>query len=242
VGGLSGVGLEFAAQLDNVGVDHAIGDEDVSSPDGVDDLSAGDDPPRTVQEELEHLELNGREVGSRSGRAQLGAREIGLAIAEAADGLGFGDGAAEQRADAGAELAGAERFGDVVVGAEVESHHLLGLLRFGGEHQDRRADLVAAQVAADIETVAATGSDLKKRIEAIMTNRTGVRVSRAKQLLLAMAGVTALAAPVAIGVATGVGAPLMLALPLPPVARELPAARAPITAGRLMAFCSISTR
>ena len=50
-----------------------------------------------------------------------------------------------------------------------------------------------------------TGANLKGRIEAIMTNRTGQGLNRAKKLLLASAGVAALAGPVVIGVVIGIG-------------------------------------
>ncbi|HYW46247.1 MAG TPA: M56 family metallopeptidase [Bryobacteraceae bacterium] len=50
-----------------------------------------------------------------------------------------------------------------------------------------------------------TGANLKRRIEAIMTNRTGQGLNRAKKFLLAGAGVVALAGPVAIGVVIGIG-------------------------------------
>jgi len=44
-----------------------------------------------------------------------------------------------------------------------------------------------------------TGSDLKKRIEAIITNRIALRLNFAKKLLLAVTGLAAAAAPIAIG-------------------------------------------
>jgi beta-lactamase regulating signal transducer with metallopeptidase domain len=50
-----------------------------------------------------------------------------------------------------------------------------------------------------------TGANLKRRIEAIMTNRTGQGLNRAKKFLLAAAGIAALAGPVATGVVIGVG-------------------------------------
>ena len=53
-----------------------------------------------------------------------------------------------------------------------------------------------------------TGSDLKKRIQRIMKDRLGLALSGWKKLLLAMAGVVALAVPVAVGVLT---APSLLA-------------------------------
>src|SRR3954467_4860022 len=45
-----------------------------------------------------------------------------------------------------------------------------------------------------------TGSNLKKRIEAIMSNHKGHALTRARKLLLAGAGVVALAGPLVIGV------------------------------------------
>ena len=50
-----------------------------------------------------------------------------------------------------------------------------------------------------------TGANLKRRIEAILTNRTGEGLNRARKFLLAAAGMAALAGPVAIGVLIGVG-------------------------------------
>ncbi len=50
-----------------------------------------------------------------------------------------------------------------------------------------------------------TGANLKRRIEAILTNRTGKGLNRARKFLLAAAGMAALAGPVAIGVLIGVG-------------------------------------
>jgi bla regulator protein blaR1 len=46
-----------------------------------------------------------------------------------------------------------------------------------------------------------TGADLRQRIEAIMTNRTGRRLNRANKFLLAGAGIAALAVPLLIGIA-----------------------------------------
>jgi beta-lactamase regulating signal transducer with metallopeptidase domain len=73
-----------------------------------------------------------------------------------------------------------------------------------------------------------TGANLKRRIEAIMSNRTGRGLNRAKKFLLASAGVAALVGPVAIGVAIGVGhVPAIRAqspIPAVPVAQTAPAA------------------
>jgi BlaR1 peptidase M56 len=52
-----------------------------------------------------------------------------------------------------------------------------------------------------------TGADLKRRIEAIMTNRTGHGLNRAKKFLLAGAGIAALTVPIVIGGLIGLGKP-----------------------------------
>jgi uncharacterized protein (TIGR03435 family) len=70
-----------------------------------------------------------------------------------------------------------------------------------------------------------TGRDLKTRIEAIMHNRIGKRLSRGRQLLLAVTGLAAVAAPIVLGV-IGVGeAPSLLAavqVPAPPLQQPIP--------------------
>jgi protein involved in polysaccharide export with SLBB domain len=61
-----------------------------------------------------------------------------------------------------------------------------------------------------------TGANLKRRIEAIMINRTGQALGRAKKFLLAAGGIAALAGPVAVGIMIGVGnAPPVEAQPSP---------------------------
>ena len=50
-----------------------------------------------------------------------------------------------------------------------------------------------------------TGSDIKRRIEAIMMNRIGLKLNIAKKFVLATAGIAAVAGPVAVGVLIAVG-------------------------------------
>jgi beta-lactamase regulating signal transducer with metallopeptidase domain len=67
-----------------------------------------------------------------------------------------------------------------------------------------------------------TGSDIRARIEAIMTNRIGVTLNSARKLLLATAGFAAIAGPIAVGLLIGIGH-------LPAInAQSLPAVLAPI--------------
>src|SRR5206468_2258299 len=84
-----------------------------------------------------------------------------------------------------------------------------GVLRLGKEpriYADAILNVCKLYVESPLVCVSGvTGSDLKKRIEAIMMNRTGQRLNHAKKLLLAGAGVAALAGPFVIGVVIGVG-------------------------------------
>src|SRR6185437_3830849 len=60
---------------------------------------------------------------------------------------------AHHRAQAGQQLLGPERLGDVVVGAHVEGAHLLALVAHGGEHDDRQV-APAAHLGADLHAAA----------------------------------------------------------------------------------------
>jgi hypothetical protein len=72
---------------------------------------------------------------------------------------------------------------------------------------------------------------VKQRIEAIMTNGTGLALNRARKILLAVAGVAAVAGPVATGVAIGFGqAPAIRAQSPATVPVASPAPVAPVTA------------
>jgi beta-lactamase regulating signal transducer with metallopeptidase domain len=77
-----------------------------------------------------------------------------------------------------------------------------------------------------------TGADLKKRIEAIMSNRIGGGLSFAKKVLLASAGVAALVVPAVLGVLIGAGHfPVLHAQQIPPPSAP-PVQAAPTTQGR----------
>src|SRR5262249_49375334 len=57
------------------------------------------------------------------------------------------------RLDAGAELARAERLGDVVVGAEFQAQHLLAFVSLSREQDDGSADPAPPELTANIEAV-----------------------------------------------------------------------------------------
>ena len=52
--------------------------------------------------------------------------------------------------DARQQFAHAERFGDVIVRAEIKAHHLVDLLAFGREHENGCGDFLRAEFPADV--------------------------------------------------------------------------------------------
>jgi beta-lactamase regulating signal transducer with metallopeptidase domain len=82
-----------------------------------------------------------------------------------------------------------------------------GVLSLGGEPR-AYAEAILGVCKLYVESPLAcvsgvTGADLRKRVEAIMTNRIGLSLSLAKKLLLTSAGAAALVGPVAMGVVIG---------------------------------------
>ena len=77
------------------------------------------------------------------------------------------------------------------------------VLRLGGEprvYADAIVNVCRSYVESPLACVpGVTGANLKRRIEAIMTNTIGQRLTRARKLLLACAGVAAVVGPVAVG-------------------------------------------
>ena len=114
---------DLAAQTGDVDVDGAVEDDDLVAPDAVENLLAGEDHAAVGEEQGEDLELL---LGEGEFRAVEGADlapEVHFEPFES-DGFGFGAGgcgAAQDAAHAGEDFADGEGFGDVVVGAEVQS-------------------------------------------------------------------------------------------------------------------------
>jgi beta-lactamase regulating signal transducer with metallopeptidase domain len=78
------------------------------------------------------------------------------------------------------------------------------VLRLGSEprvYADGILNVCKLYVESPLDCVAGvTGADIKKRIEVIMSNRIGLRLNFGKKLALAGAALTALAAPIVVGV------------------------------------------
>ena len=139
--------------------------EPVDVPDLVDEPLAADDGPGLAHEQGEEVELLARELQGLAVERHRARRRVEL---DRADLLRAGRRgrrgrarAAQDGADAGDELAGAERLDDVVVGAELEAQHAVGLVAAGGEHDHRHA-LVGAQLAQQVEARAVGEHDVEE--------------------------------------------------------------------------------
>ena len=70
--------------------------------------------------------------------------------------------AAEHCLDSGPKLDRVEGFSYVIIGAHLESEHLLCCLRLGSEHNDRIAESGASQLAANVKAVSARKHHVKE--------------------------------------------------------------------------------
>ena len=127
---------------------------DVAAPDGVEDLFAGEDAARVLQEELQQA-VFGRAQMQRAAIARDAMRVLvhrEVMVAQRAL-LRHAAGPAQQGADAGKEGFHREGLGDVVVGTRIQGANRILVLGPGGDHDDRQVARVrsAAELAADFQ-------------------------------------------------------------------------------------------
>src|SRR5680860_811818 len=128
------------------------------TPDSLQQLLPTKRTPRTRRQEHDEVELAGRE---RHGNASL-AHVVGRDLDAQIPGLDLvgqlltrrhrSRGSTQDRLHASGELTRRERLGDVVVRAELQTHHAVVFVASGGEH-DHRHRRVLPQAPADLETV-----------------------------------------------------------------------------------------
>ena len=153
--------VELLADLRDVNVDGARVAEPVVTPHAVEDLLAAQRESRPFREELEQLELLGRERDDAAADPYLAPAEVDRRVA-GLDDLRAADlvGAAQHRLHPRHQLGRRERLGHVVVGAELESEHAVDLAVARGEedHRDRGG---LAEPAAHLETVDVGQADVE---------------------------------------------------------------------------------
>jgi hypothetical protein len=148
---------ELGAELADVDVDGAgVGGERVA-PDSFEDLVSGEDQPAVADQVAEQVELAGGEVDRAAFEGDLVAGRVHGEAAEVQwglwAGLGGGLGPAEDGLDPGHQLAGGERLGHVVVGAQLEAENPVGLLLPGRDDDDRHPPATLAQRPGHLEPV-----------------------------------------------------------------------------------------
>ncbi len=163
VDGADDAGPELAAQGLDVGVDRAGPEPVAVAPDVGQELLPGEDDAGLVAEEGQDVELGRGEVDGLAveGRPAGGRLEGHPAQPQGAPG-GVGGGGrvgrapdpAEDGVDPGHQLPGAERLGEVVVGADGQADEEVGLRVPGGQHEDGHRP-VLLDPPADLEPVEA---------------------------------------------------------------------------------------
>ena len=149
-----GIVAELLAQLADVHVDHPVDDGLPMLVDPLEKLLPGEDPAAGSQQGPQKPELHcGQfQLPVVQGHPVPGVVELQAAARQDFGARRFGSGPAQNRLDPLDQLAGAEGFDHVVVGAQGESEDTVDLLLAGGQKQDRhRGDL--AQFATDFPAV-----------------------------------------------------------------------------------------
>src|SRR4051794_29155885 len=118
------------------------------------DLRLGEDAAGVEQEVPQQVELSGRQVDRLAGPEHLVVLGVELEVAEPEDAVAVTEaGAAEDRPDAGDDLAQAERLGQVVVGPGGEAEDLVLGGVAGRQEQHGHGHPLAAQPAGELEAV-----------------------------------------------------------------------------------------
>ncbi len=150
------VRLDLSPDVLHVRVDGTLVRFECDAVDRVEELGPGEHATGLPSHGGEKLELGRRELGPPAGDGHAHAGQIELHVANP-DQLGRGARhlrAPQHGTNAGDELLGAERLGDVVVSPEFQADELVRLVRPRGEHDDQHRR-VTAQCACHVETVEA---------------------------------------------------------------------------------------
>ena len=133
------------------------------TPDLRQELRVEDDLAGVGGEVLEEQPLGPRQLDELAAAPDHPPLQVDLDIVEGDDaGAGLDAGRApDDRPDAGRQLVGVERLGDVVVGAEVEALRLVGGRALGRE-EDHRHRALLAELAHDLDPVEVRHDDVEE--------------------------------------------------------------------------------
>src|SRR5262245_21893162 len=158
------------------------------SPDLLEELTVGDEPPGMLRQLTEQVEFDRCQVDLRLAPPDRAIRQIDLEVAHPDPGVAILAAAAQDSPHAGEQLLGPEGLGDVVVCPGVERAHLLMLIADRRQHDDRHL-APAADLRGNVRPVA-VGKDQIEDDRVGWPNRDGVeRLPLGGGLLDAIPGV-----------------------------------------------------
>ena len=120
-GTLCSVGLRLPSQVADENLQRVRCKAQVVAPHALEEGRPGQHLPRMEHEQLEESELSARQVDRAAGTSHLARDRVELEIREVQGAVVAGGSPAQQRAQAGEELAERERLDEIVVGARVET-------------------------------------------------------------------------------------------------------------------------
>src|SRR5262249_24486964 len=132
--------IDLLAQVADIDLDDVVVALVIESPHGVEDRLLRVNDAHPAHQELKQRELARGELDDRFATAAHASSSVQLEVADPEHGPRHLAAATQQSMDARDQHLIRERFGHVVVGAEVESAALTRLALSSGEHQDRRVD------------------------------------------------------------------------------------------------------
>lgn len=151
-----GVDLDFLTQAADADVHTARREEMFAAPDHGEEFFAREDAPRMGSQMIEKAEFEQAGGDGFTGAGDVAGSEIDCQMVEfeRCAGFGGGFGAPKEKFDAGDQFAGAEGFGDVIIGARLESRDQIGFATTSGEHDDGETmeQIVLASFGENLQT------------------------------------------------------------------------------------------
>ena len=116
------IGLEFPAKCHDVVVDDPVVQGEARGPRGIDQLFAREYPSPARNEGAKELEFERAHVDDATGALHFAAPEVHQYVAELEPVRGVDRRTPKQGLDPSPQFTGTERLGEVIIGAELESH------------------------------------------------------------------------------------------------------------------------
>lgn len=154
--------FDAGAQCRDATVNAARGHDDRMSPDGVQNIVAGESAAASRNEIRQEPKFLGREPDFAIVTKQLMRPLIQFEFTEAEDFSLSGARSPQKRIHSGDQLSDAEWLGNVIIGAKIQTENDIFLLSLRGEHQNRNLDAALANGTANFITIDAWQHDVEE--------------------------------------------------------------------------------